>query len=69
MEARQVMFRDPEGNILGGIFVDDGCDSYIICGCCGGVFEYEEIGDDNIKFLPWTNIDEVIKGDEHFDSV
>lgn len=69
MNVRQVIFKDLEGNTLGGIFVDDGCDSYIVCGCCGGVFEYEEIGDDNIKFLPWVNIDEEIRGDENFDSV
>lgn len=39
MKTKQVKFRDPDMVLHGGILVDD---KYIICGCCGGVFEVSD---------------------------
>lgn len=39
MLAQQVMFDDGE-EVKGGILVNS---EFIICGCCGGVFEAEEV--------------------------
>lgn len=61
MKTDMVMFKDPDGEILGGIMVDD---KYIICGCCGGVFEVDEVT--IIKSLAWINISDAILGDEAF---
>ena len=63
MIAQQVQFNDKnigEGEMLGGIMVDN---EYIICGCCGGIFEVEEVGKENIFPLKWINISEEIKGE------
>lgn len=40
MEIRQVRFIDEENIIHGGIMVNG---EYIICGCCGSVYEVEEV--------------------------
>jgi hypothetical protein len=61
METKMVMFKDPDGEILGGIMVDN---KYIACGCCGGVFEVDEVT--IIKVLTWINISDAILGDEAF---
>lgn len=69
MIPKQVIFKDPDKHVLGGIMVKNGRDTFIICGCCGGVFEYEELGKENVKIIPWINIEEEIRGDENFDPV
>lgn len=56
MTVQQVKFNDKnigEGEMFGGIMVDN---EYIICGCCGGIFEVEEVGKENIFPLSWVNI-------------
>lgn len=60
MKTKQVKFKDPEGDILGGIMVDN---KYIICGCCGGVFEVEEVEILEV-YKTWLNISDEIKGEE-----
>ena len=40
METKIVKFDDNEGNICYGILVDE---KHIICACCGGVYEKEEV--------------------------
>lgn len=39
MKIKQIKFREDEA-IIGGFLVDD---NTIICGCCGGTFEKDEI--------------------------
>lgn len=66
---KQVKFYDNENDtILGGILTDEGD---IICGCCGGLIEADEIGDDDGSFFTiletyktWLDISEVIIGEE-----
>lgn len=66
---KQVKFIDLENNTVhGGILTDDGD---IICGCCGGIIEADEIGDDEnctyriLKVYDvWVNLDEDICGDD-----
>lgn len=50
----QVKFDDGEDGACGIAFED-----YIICACCGGIFEIDEV---NIikTFTPWINFDEKI---------
>ena len=55
METKQVIFKDEEGEIFGGILVDG---EYIICGCCGGVIEYNEV--EIISDLKWTPLSDTI---------
>jgi len=59
----QVRFTDDEGNRLGGI----GFEKYLICGCCGGVFEttdFEDEGISDIEIFPiWVDISNEIIGD------
>ena len=60
METKMVKFCDPESEfILGGILVNG---EYIICGCCGGVFEVDEVT--ILKELSWINISDDILGDD-----
>ena len=54
METKMVKFAY-EGETFGGIMVND---EYIICGCCGSVFEIEEVK--IIKTLTWINISDEI---------
>lgn len=66
---KQVKFYDREnGTVLGGILTDEGD---IICGCCGGLIEADEIGDDDDSlftiletYKTWLNISEVIMREE-----
>ena len=63
MEIKQVKFKDTnfEGNnILGGIMVDN---KFVICGCCGGVFEVEEVEILEV-YKVWLNISDEIRGEE-----
>lgn len=65
---KQVKFIDLENNeIHGGILLDNGD---VVCGCCGGLIEGDEIGTGAdcthriLKiFYDWENIDEAICGD------
>lgn len=58
---KQVKFYEIGGDIeIGGILLDDG---QIICGCCGGLFEPEEVV--IIKeYEDWVDLSEEIKGGE-----
>lgn len=41
---KQCKFKDYDNNICGGILCDfDNGDEYIICGCCGGIFDPNEV--------------------------
>ena len=62
----QVKFYDADsGRYIGGIAYDD----YIICGCCGGIFEIAEVlgcapeGTEPIIDLEWTDIAHTIAGE------
>lgn len=58
METKMVKF-EVEDEVLGGILVNG---EYIICGCCGSVFEVDEVT--ILKELSWINISEDILGDD-----
>lgn len=59
MTTQQIKFRTIyEEEFFGGILIDK---KYFICGCCGGVFEGDEI--EEYKPLSWVNISEEIKGE------
>lgn len=56
MHCVQVKFHQGDGE-FGGILIDN---RYLICGCCGGVFDLEE--DDIIieKVYEWIDISDTI---------
>ena len=56
---KQVKFVDFENEIHGGILNEN--ENYIICGCCGGVFEKNEVK--ILKVYDWINIEEAILED------
>ena len=58
MEIVQVLFRDEENNLCAGIRLDDG---RVLCGCCGGIFEPEEITIVKV-FHDWGDISNAIAG-------
>lgn len=66
---KQVCFLDKENNHYhGGILTDNGD---IICGCCGGLIEKDEIGDGDefgykivYEYGSWVDLDEAICGDD-----
>lgn len=58
MEIRQVLFRDEENLLSAGIRLEDG---RVICGCCGGIFEPEDITVVKV-FSNWENISDAIAG-------
>ena len=59
MYVRQVKFRPiGEEKFLGGIMIDG---SYIICGCCGGIFKIDEIAE--WEKLEWITISDEILGE------
>ena len=63
MQTAQVRFL-PIGEEAwqGGIlFVVDEEHAYIICGCCGGVYEMDDI--EKYDILDWIDISNEIKGD------
>lgn len=42
--VKQCKFRDEDGEVCGGILCDfDNGDKYIICGCCGGIIDPNEV--------------------------
>lgn len=65
----QVMFYDGDGMCSGIMFGDK-----IICGCCGAIFEVEDVidnakidGVDAIKmFTYWADLSDEIKGDNDY---
>jgi len=58
METKQISFL-ADGEVFGGILVND---EFIICGCCGGVFEKEEV--EILKVYPdWVSISDEIIGE------
>ena len=72
MIFKQVKFRCPDADTaesrrdeLGGIAVYeselDQKPSYIICGCCGGTFEPDEV--EIIRKLEWISISTAIMGE------
>lgn len=60
MIAKQVDFYDNENQEFhGGILIDN---DYIICGCCGGVFEVKELDVDKIYIYDnWIDIEKIIR--------
>ena len=52
MNTMQVKFIDEDGSIHGGILVDD---KYLICACCGGVFDLTEEHEEPFKILEKYN--------------
>ena len=68
MTYRQVKFRDrleldEPSNWTGGIAIfEDTKLIGIICGCCGGFIEPEDIAE--YEILPWINIEEEIRGED-----
>ncbi len=63
MITKQVKFVDvDEHTIHGGILIIQGDEQYIICGCCGGVFEIEDV--EIVKEFPdWIDISDSIIGE------
>lgn len=59
MTVKQVEFYDGENQEChSGILIDN---DYIICGCCGGVFEVSELDADKISIYDeWINIEDTI---------
>lgn len=65
MEAKQVLFYDKDNQeSYGGVLIDN---RYLVCGCCGGVFDLEDEDDrtsveivDN--YAEWVNISDEIVG-------
>ena len=56
-----VKFKDLESNtILGGILTDEG---NIICGCCGGLIERDDLQFEIVEILPWIDISNEILGE------
>ena len=58
---KQIKFHEVGEDIeIGGILLDDG---NIVCGCCGSLFEPEDV--EIIKeYENWIDLSEEIKGDE-----
>lgn len=63
MITKQVKFVDAhEHTIHGGILITEGWEQYVICGCCGSVFEIEDI--EIVKEYPdWIDISDSIIGE------
>lgn len=64
MYTYQVKFRvneeEDEDVVLGGIYVENGDEQYIICGCCGSVFDADEVCIVE-KYEDWFDLSEEIK--------
>jgi nitrite reductase/ring-hydroxylating ferredoxin subunit len=61
MLVKQCKFKDEEGNILGGILIDN---EYVICGCCGAVFDVNDSDCEVIEvYRNWVNISDEIMGE------
>lgn len=56
----QVKFVDGDDHLSYGIAYQE----YIICGCCGSVFELDDVRHNGEIFpIPWIDISEAIKGE------
>lgn len=62
MLTKQCAFKDFEGTVFGGVYLEIGEEKYVICGCCGGVMEMDDI-EELYVFQEWNNISEEIVGD------
>lgn len=64
MFIRQCKFEDEEGNIFGGIVIDDENNDYefVLCGCCGSLFEIQDVKIIEI-FDTWVNLSDEIIGE------
>ena len=63
MITRQVRFRSlDDDTYFGGILVKDSKESFIICGCCGSIFEMDDIAEIQ-EYEHWVNISDEIIGD------
>lgn len=64
MVVQQIRFRDLYGEpsiSVGGILIND---EYIICGCCGGIFENDKEEIEILeKYDDWVDLDYMIKGE------
>ena len=58
---KQIKFHEVGEDIeIGGILLDDG---NIVCGCCGSLFEPEDV-EIIREYEDWIDLSEEIKGDE-----
>lgn len=58
---KQCEFRDDEGKICYGILCDfDNDDKYIICACCGAIFDPDEVEITEI-YDCWVNFSDFIR--------
>ena len=63
MFTYQIRFKDLEdGSINGGIVVDDGSKPYVICGCCGSVFDLDEV-EVLDEYDDWNSLSDEITGE------
>lgn len=63
MTTKQVRFRGKgEDTYFGGILVEDGEKSFVICGCCGAVFDMNDI-EEIQKYENWVDIGNEIIGE------
>ena len=63
MTTQQVRFRlEGDTTYFGGILVKDGKKSFVICGCCGGIAEMDEI-EEIKKYENWVDLSEKIIGE------
>lgn len=62
---KQIKFYDKENDsVHGGILTDDGD---IICGCCGGLIEKDDVMSDIVileTYSEWIDLTEAICGDD-----
>lgn len=60
MIAKQCLFRDEEENLCQGIQVETADNKwFIICACCGSIFEQEDVHDVQV-FNDWANFSNCI---------
>lgn len=68
MTTKQCKFTDFDGDVHGGIYVmtngqiEDPENDYIICGCCGGIFQLDEV-ENYICYPSWLDISQEIIGE------
>ena len=68
MAFKQCKFTDFDGIVRGGIYVmtngqvEDPENDYIICGCCGGIFQLDDV-ESYICYPSWLDISEEIIGE------
>ena len=64
MITKQVRFRcEGDNTFFGGILVDDCKEApFIICGCCGGIIEMDDILEIQ-EYKNWVNISDEIIGE------